>query len=740
MGPFIVLDIETTGRQPDKDHIIEVAAIKWQDFQVVSRFESLLNPKIKIPYEIELLTGINDKMLETAPALHEVKGELREFIGDMPIIGHNIGFDTSFLRLHLDELKNPEIDTLVLAKILLMKEGSYALEVLMKKYGLPARGSHRAMADVETTVDFFEFLLWKIGGIDRKVFASIKDALQKTDWHGKVVFDEVLTGNATKSSAGDNIKVSADKKDPSTSPSLPSWNDSTVLNLKKDDKILLESNGEIPFGEFKDERLVIAYESFGKRNDIQTAARGKGLDVALLKEPSFYLSSKKLFAKLKSAALPAAEVPFLLKLILWNSTTETGDREEISLEREEYGVFENLCDEEGDDVYWGKAIKKADSSNVVLVHHYGLARGLTKKLSGRLIVLEAARLEDSFTNAYRKRVTEAGLRSFFGEKAALAMGMIGIVYDHFVSPDDGGFSGNVILNDEVRGSKQWKQAIAAFENLPDCPKKTSILETLSPAENRIQWISSFADEISLNDVPVNLGPLFSENTANFSQTVMQDPSLSADGTFTLIHENFELDSTWVELKEKSDPKTQLLGLKLHSDFPSPYSSGYFKKCVGLFSEIIDTNKGKSLFLMSSKKAVEAMYSALLPHAEAAGVKLLGVGPSGGVGKSLAIFLNKPAGSVLISTNQILPYIQDIEQHIDTIVFQKIPFDPPSDPLLSARAARFENGFEQYSLPRAIMRFREILNILGRGSKKTCHLLDSRLLSRDYGLKFISPSS
>lgn len=146
--------------------------------------------------------------------------------------------------------------------------------------------------------------------------------------------------------------------------------------------------------------------------------------------------------------------------------------------------------------------------------------------------------------------------------------------------------------------------------------------------------------------------------------------------------------------------------------------------------------------MSSKKTVEAMYSALLPYTQECNSRLLGVGPSGGAGKSLALFLDKPDSSILLSTNQILPYLHEFEQYIETIVFQKIPFDPPDEPVLSARAAQFDNGFQEYSLPRAIMRFREILNALGKGSiktksKKVCHLLDSRLLNRGYGNLFIS---
>lgn len=188
MGPFIFLDIESTGFDPFRDHIIEVAAIKWQDGKRLNRFERLIRPPVPIPQEIVLLTGISDNDISSAPVFSEAKNELADFIGELPIAGHNIAFDMGFLKSHHLDLKNPEIDTVSLARILLRKEASYALEVLMKKYKLPLRDSHRAMADTETAVDFFEFLLKRIREIPLDLTNKIREILQKSSWAGREVF------------------------------------------------------------------------------------------------------------------------------------------------------------------------------------------------------------------------------------------------------------------------------------------------------------------------------------------------------------------------------------------------------------------------------------------------------------------------------------------------------------------------------------------------------------------------
>ena len=126
---------------------------------------------------------------------------------------------------------------------------------------------------------------------------------------------------------------------------------------------------------------------------------------------------------------------------------------------------------------------------------------------------------------------------------------------------------------------------------------------------------------------------------------------------------------------------------------------------------------------------------MLPAFSNGETKLLAVGLSGGVGKSLALFKQHPSESVLFTTQQVLPYFNEIEALVDTVVFQKLPFDPPDDPILKARGEKFSRPFEEYSLPRAILRFRSILAELSSYGPKTCWLLDRRLQTREYGKLF-----
>lgn len=508
----------------------------------------------------------------------------------------------------------------------------------------------------------------------------------------------------------------------------------------RQEKILLESSEEIPFEELKGQSLVIAYATQRRR--------AHSLRSCVFKESHFYLSPKKLHERLSAQNFTAEETPFLLKMLLWENETKTGDREEISLEREEFGLFDTLADNKGEDIYYKKALEDAAAAEVVLIHQYAFARGLHIPGPARnLIITEASRLEDSFINALKKRHTEARLRPFFGDRATLLFGFFGIFHERFSVIDRGGFRGNVILDEELRNSIEWKRIIDAIANLPECEKKTELMADTAPRENTVQWVSSYANEVSFSSAPIEIAKIFHECTAPFKNSLLVSETFGGDLGIQLIRGLFELDANWVsavsssrklEYRDSRLRGNDTLEIKMPEDFPEPYSEGYFKRCIKLFLQIIQEKRGRCLFLLSSKKTVTAMYQTLLPKMPE-GVKLLGVGYSGGIGKSVALFSENPESAVLLSTNQILPHLEEIEENIDVIVFQKIPFDPPDDPLLACRAKMFDDGFKEYTLPRAIIKFRDLLAELRASAKnksKICYLLDSRLKNREYGRLFI----
>ncbi len=740
MGPFIFLDGETTGVDARKNRVIEVACVRWENGVITERFDRLVKPGVPIPHEVVMLTGITDAMVQEAPQFSEICAEVEAFIGTLPIVGHNIAFDTAFLRSHGVALENKEIDTLALARILLPKEASYALEVIMKKHGLTLRDSHRAMVDTETTVEFFEFLQKKIVAMPGVACKMMEPFLKNTAWAGALAFEKMGTMPSDEfNDVHAKVKAPAVYTEPKVGP--VQWSADIDSSFLKGGKFLIESMGLPPREILAGTPLVIAYATTRTRDAVVAEAAAAGVTTFHVCEPTMYLSPRKLAAAGAASIhtpIPSDEVPFFLKIALWSTITTTGSREELSLERGEYGQFAALADNEANDAFWTRAKESAARAHIILMHHHSLAHDVPSKLgitksTHNLIVLDASRLEDSFTNAYRITYTESALRPYFKEKAAIIFGLLGMCYERNSAPDYSGYSTSLIVNDDIRATTEWKRALDALENLPDHPQKATILAAFAPAENYVAWISSFAEEVSFHRAPIALDELFHKSIEGFESVALASPALSGEGSFGLTKKLFALDATWQEIKEPTPAST--LKLEIPEKFPEPMSTGYFSACLQLFTKII-TEKNTSLFILSSKKTVEAMYTALLSTAREHNVKLLAIGPSGGVGKTMALFRAHPAHAVILATPQIIPFLPEIEDRLETIVFQKLPFDPPDDPVLKLRGMLFENAFQHYTLPRALTKFREILAELRKSGAHTCHLLDSRIRTRDYGALFI----
>ena len=85
----VILDVETTGYDPQRDRLIEVAAAIMRGPEVLERFSTLVDPMSPIPAEITRLTGIGAEDVAGAPCAEAAVARLVEFVGDRDIVAHN---------------------------------------------------------------------------------------------------------------------------------------------------------------------------------------------------------------------------------------------------------------------------------------------------------------------------------------------------------------------------------------------------------------------------------------------------------------------------------------------------------------------------------------------------------------------------------------------------------------------------------------------------------------------------
>ncbi|SEN57333.1 DNA polymerase-3 subunit alpha [Amphibacillus marinus] len=160
---YVVFDVETTGLSAVYDTIIELAAVKVRDGDIVDRFERFANPHKPLSQTIKDLTGITDDMVKDAPEVKDVLAEFREWMGDDILVAHNASFDIGFInqgfKQHgVEKATNPVIDTLELGRFILPQLKSHRLNILCKYYGIELTQHHRAIYDTEATA----YLLLKL--------------------------------------------------------------------------------------------------------------------------------------------------------------------------------------------------------------------------------------------------------------------------------------------------------------------------------------------------------------------------------------------------------------------------------------------------------------------------------------------------------------------------------------------------------------------------------------------------
>jgi len=172
LSKYVVIDIETTGFDFHRDRIIEIAAVIYEYGQKKDQFQTLVNPEMLLPDDVVDLTGITQEDLAGAPTLSSISNDFLTFIGDLPLVGHNIlTFDAPFLSAQISQLENPIIDTLPMARNVFDLLPMHNLEYLKNTLDLSSSVSHRALADVETT----NALLWACLSprrYERKVFSA----------------------------------------------------------------------------------------------------------------------------------------------------------------------------------------------------------------------------------------------------------------------------------------------------------------------------------------------------------------------------------------------------------------------------------------------------------------------------------------------------------------------------------------------------------------------------------------
>jgi len=180
---YAIIDIETTGGNPSRDKITEIALYVHDGEKVVDEFVTLINPERKIPPFITRMTGITDQMVAHAPKFYEVAKTIVEITREKVFVAHNASFDYNFVKnefrslgynFHCDKLC-----TVKLSRKLIPGKPSYSLGRLCRELNIEIKDRHRAKGDAMATVKLFELLLGSNpNGLIPELLAAEKNSRQ----------------------------------------------------------------------------------------------------------------------------------------------------------------------------------------------------------------------------------------------------------------------------------------------------------------------------------------------------------------------------------------------------------------------------------------------------------------------------------------------------------------------------------------------------------------------------------
>jgi DNA polymerase-3 subunit epsilon/ATP-dependent DNA helicase DinG len=391
MSSIVAVDIETTGLNFDEDAIIEIGAVKFKNHRVEDEWSTLINPRRPIPGFISQLTGISNNMVRNAPFLPDVMGDFIAFVGDAPVVGHNISFDLSFLRQAGALHHNIDIDTYELAAVLMPTATRYNLSGLAQQLGILLPATHRALDDAKVTHYVFLAMIEKANQLPLDLLAEIVRMGEPLDWHANWALKQVLRQRvkepvkAKKGSGGlqgplfekpvesEDLRVSAETENKTLDiddvasvldlggafanffedyeyrPQQVDMLRSVAKALSRSQHLMVEAGtgtGKsfaylIPAAYWalnNHTRVVISTNTINLQDqlinkDIPDLSKALNIPIraAVLKGRSNYLCPRRLAAMRRRKPETIHELRVLCKVLVWLLESRTGDRTEINL-------------------------------------------------------------------------------------------------------------------------------------------------------------------------------------------------------------------------------------------------------------------------------------------------------------------------------------------------------------------------------------------------------------------------
>ena len=350
----------------------------------------------------------------------------------------------------------------------------------------------------------------------------------------------------------------------------------------------------------------------------------------------------------------------------------------------------------------------------------------------------------------------------------ILLGLIGIFFTKNV--DVSAYFPKINLTAYHATTNEWKKVIESTKNLHTLGEKlVEMMEKLDDnhlkpylyqfrAQNNIifrvitdsfdefiKWIIvNRNEEILVYKAPLSIKDILKKHLFdNKKSIILTSHTLKTGKDFSYIRKQLNIDKSFDEfeppLPEGLEKNIEII---IPDDIIEPEKEGYFYNITNNIYDLAINNKGKLLAMYTSKKAIEYSFNKLVTALRDEKIEILGQGVSGGYHKILDKFKKAPNKSIIFTTSYFWANDNNYPDPINILAILKLPFEPPDNPIYVARASQKNDAFKSYSVPKAILQFKQDINkmIISNRPNTKIYIFDKRVVSREYGKLFLESLS
>lgn len=271
-------------------------------------------------------------------------------------------------------------------------------------------------------------------------------------------------------------------------------------------------------------------------------------------------------------------------------------------------------------------------------------------------------------------------------------------------------------------------------------------------ENQVWWAVIAPDQepekLSLNAAPVCVGPLLQEHLYDrFDGVVYTSATLTVGGSFDYYLKRVGLAALEERLALLRLPPVFDYERRSFFTMPAAFPSQDHPDFIGAFAEfaaaLIQTVGGRIFFLFTSWQQLGSCHEAVLEKLPEGWRPLVLRQEAGGRSRELLLLdYRSTPGAVLFGVSSFWEGVDVKGESLIGVVIVKLPFQVPSDPVVQARQEQLEaagsSSFMEYSLPNAVIRFKQGIGrlIRTRDDYGFICVLDNRLQTKQYGRLFL----